>query len=86
MKPKTCVAFVLLMLFTLNQNIAIAGNNLDFGRTPARNVGEFVNSDGSVDIEAVRQSGYQGSLDLDGVDVVFDPVTGEPIFCRYSCG
>ncbi|MCX6833791.1 MAG: hypothetical protein NTW07_01430, partial [candidate division Zixibacteria bacterium] len=43
-----------------------------------RSVSEFVTPDGRFDLEAARLSGFEGSLDLDGTDLQFDPQTGEP--------
>ena len=47
--------------------------------SPAKSVGDFVTPDGRFDLEAARRSGYQGPLDLEGVNVRLDPTTGEPI-------
>jgi len=44
-----------------------------------RSIGEFVLPDGRIDLEAVRISGYQGPLDLEGLDVRMDPRTGESL-------
>ncbi|MDH3891997.1 MAG: thrombospondin type 3 repeat-containing protein [candidate division Zixibacteria bacterium] len=38
---------------------------------------EFVNPDGSFDLDAARRSGYQGSLDIEGLDVNLDPATNQ---------
>ena len=35
-------------------------------------------ADGSVDLEAVRESGFEGSLNLEGYTVSVDPETGAP--------
>ncbi len=35
-----------------------------------KSIEEFVLPDGRIDIEAVRKSGYQGPLDLDGFDIL----------------
>jgi hypothetical protein len=37
-------------------------------------------SDGRFDLDAAREAGFEGSLDLSGFEVDFDPVTGEPLF------
>jgi hypothetical protein len=47
-------------------------------------VGQFLSADGTLDLEAIRQSGYQGSLDLDGFEVTLDPATGEPLISPVS--
>ena len=49
-----------------------------------RDVNNFLTPDGRFDLEAVRASGYQGGLDLEGVNVTFDPVTGEPMVRRST--
>ena len=47
------------------------------GESPRRSVQEFVSSEGQLDLEAVRRSGYEGPLDLTGFDVrVGGPLTG----------
>ncbi len=48
--------------------------------TAGRSIEEFINPDGSFDLEAARLSGYQGSLDLEGYESAIDPVTGRPLF------
>ncbi|MBI5265632.1 MAG: hypothetical protein HY851_00205 [candidate division Zixibacteria bacterium] len=42
-------------------------------------VRQFMTSDGRIDIDAVRRSGYQGPLDLHGVNMRVDPRGGAPI-------
>jgi len=44
-----------------------------------RSAGDFLTPDGRFDLKAIRASGYQGPLDLKGLDVVTDPRTGEPV-------
>jgi hypothetical protein len=46
----------------------------------ARSLGEFLTPDGRFDLEAVRRSGYQWSLDLMGFESAIDPVTGRPLY------
>ncbi|PKK82979.1 MAG: hypothetical protein CVT49_10975 [candidate division Zixibacteria bacterium HGW-Zixibacteria-1] len=43
-------------------------------------VGTFLTADGQFDLEAARQSGYQGSLDMEGFESAIDPATGQPLF------
>jgi len=45
-----------------------------------KSVSDFLKPDGSFDLEAVRRSGYQGSLDLKGFQSAIDPVSGQPLF------
>ncbi len=54
------------------------------GRSPAPygaglSAKDFLTPDGRFDLKAIRASGYQGSLDLRGLDVLTDPRTGEPV-------
>ena len=56
---------------------SVSANDVE---TAGRSIEEFINPDGRFDIEAARQAGFEGSLDLDGFDVQFDPRTGEPLF------
>ncbi|MFZ5980145.1 MAG: hypothetical protein ACOYVF_05885 [Candidatus Zixiibacteriota bacterium] len=44
----------------------------------------YLTPDGRVDMQAVRSSGYQGALDLDGKKLAFDPVNSEPILYPLS--
>lgn len=41
---------------------------------------EFINNDGRFDLGAVRQSGYQGPLDISGFSFSTNPATGQPVF------
>jgi hypothetical protein len=43
-----------------------------------RSVSDFLTPDRRLDINAVRSSGHQGPLDLTGVDVRVDPMSGAP--------
>ena len=45
-----------------------------------RSVQEFITPDGRFDLEAARASGYQGALDLKGVDIRLDAISGQPLF------
>ena len=47
--------------------------------TPKRSVSEFLKPNGQIDLQAVKASGYEGPLDLKGVNVRFDPVTYKSI-------
>ena len=44
-----------------------------------KSIEEFISPDGRIDLEAVRRSGYQGTLNLEGVEVRLDPQTGKPV-------
>lgn len=43
-------------------------------------VAAFLAPDGRVDMEALRRSGYEGSLDLSGMEASFGGADGEPVF------
>jgi hypothetical protein len=49
-----------------------------------RSVSDFLTPDGRFDLGAMRASGYQGPLDLKGVDVRVDPRTGAPMASTSS--
>jgi hypothetical protein len=68
---------VVLCLFALAGTASGAGEGIDSGK---RDVALFVNTDGSLNMDAIRRSGYQGNLDINDFDVTFDPVTGQPVF------
>ena len=79
MKNLIILGVLFLCLFC---GTAFAGNdsspsNINDKTGPS--VGDFQTPDHRIDLEKIRQSGYQGSLDLEGYDVGIDPVTGEPI-------
>lgn len=44
-----------------------------------RSVSNFLTPDGRFDLDVIRASGYQGTLDLKGVDVRVDSRTGTPL-------
>jgi hypothetical protein len=47
-------------------------------------VRQFMTPDGRIDIDAVRRSGYQGPLDLNGIDMRVDPRGGAPMVSTSS--
>lgn len=51
----------------------------NFSDNPSKSVREFINPDGRFDLDSLRKSGYQGVLDLTGLKVQLDPITGEPM-------
>ena len=69
----------LLLLVAGLLTTCVTSVNANDVQTAGRSVEEFINPDGSFDIEAARSSGLEGSLDLDGFDVRLDPETGEPL-------
>lgn len=60
-------------------NGIVAANQAAFSIKPPRSVSDFLTSGGRIDLNAIRLSGYQGTLDLKGVDVRIDPRNGAPI-------
>jgi len=73
---KTLSSFLGCALLTLTLSNVMAADGVDV--TKGKNLSEFVSPDGHIDLDAVRKSGYQGPLNLDGVTVNIDPLTGEP--------
>ncbi len=53
---------------------ALAGDGLS--------VGSLVRADGTLDLDRIRATGYQGPLDLSGFDVQADPASGAPVFAQ----
>ncbi|MDM8006914.1 MAG: hypothetical protein QUV05_12315, partial [Phycisphaerae bacterium] len=68
------------VVFTLC--LLLAGNVLG-GQPPTtpapsgRSIGEFLTPDGRFDLDAARRSGYEGPLDIEGIESRIDPATGE---------
>ena len=58
------------------------------GKSQRKSVGDFASSTGSIDFDVLRRTGYEGPLDLEGVNVFIDSVTGEPLveFAQTSGG
>ncbi|HEX2897134.1 MAG TPA: hypothetical protein VHP63_03690, partial [candidate division Zixibacteria bacterium] len=50
-----------------------------------KNIREFTSREGRIDLNALRQSGYQGSLNIEGLNVLIDPITGE-LVAKYPPG
>ena len=70
------LAFILFICLTaLFQSIS--AENPSFNAAGA-DIGEFLTADNRIDLEKIRQSGYEGSLDLQGFDIAIDPLTGKP--------
>ena len=70
-----------MLVFSASLLLSISGKAADSAddSVDKRSIEEFVTPDGRIDLEAVRKSGYQGTLDLKGFDVGIDPKTGEPL-------
>ncbi len=74
------VLAVILMVGTLFAGTDVTGPDTStLSQTPKKSVSEFLKPDGRFDLEAVRASGFQESLDLEGFDVRLDAARGEPI-------
>ena len=76
MKTLSILVFSASLLLSIS---ILAAESTDDLAAEKRSIGEFVSPDGCIDFEAVRKSGYQGTLDLKGFDVGIDPKTGEPL-------
>ena len=70
--------FTALLLLVLPLHAVVRA---DEHRAPrARSVKEFLTPAGTFDLEACRQSGFEGSLDLAGMKARLDPATDAPTF------
>ena len=76
MKTLSILVFSASLLLSIS---ILAADSADDLAAEKRSISEFVSPDGRIDLEAVRNSGYQGPLDLKGFDVGIDPKTGEPV-------
>ena len=76
MKTLSILVFSASLLLSIS---SLAADSADDLTAQKRSIQEFVSPDGRIDIEAVRNSGYQGTLNLDGFDVLIDSRTGEPV-------
>ena len=83
MKTLSILVFSASLLLSIS---ILAADSTDDLAAEKRSISEFVSPDGRIDIEAVKQSGYQGPLDLDGVNVFIDPRTGEPLVVVSAAG
>ena len=70
------IAILAMLLLTPTVIIASEVEVVSGGADPS----EFLAPDGRFDLNAARQAGFEGSLNLEGFDVQFDPRTGEPLF------
>jgi len=81
MKKATAMAALLVLLMTggvpsAGMPPAVKGAET---ATAGVSVGEFVGPDGHIDLQAIRQSGYEGALDMEGFRFDVDPATGQPV-------
>ena len=84
---KILVAIIMLQGVILAEEIqsdaqVLAGRaktNTSDSLAKGRSVEDFIDSDGRFDLDAIRTSGYKGSLNLDEFDVLLDPIRNEPI-------
>ncbi len=77
MISKSLSGFFMCALLTLSVSSVIAEESALVPQ--GKSISEFVSPDGRIDLDAVRRSGYQGALDLKGINVGIDPNTGEPL-------
>ena len=75
MKTLVMLVFSVSLLLSISSKAADSADD----SVDKRSIEEFLTPDGRIDLEAVRKSGYQGPLDLKGVDVSIDARTGEPV-------
>ena len=69
------IAVLVLVLQAPGDTAASEVNVPSAGAHPSK----FLTPDGRFDLEAARRSGFEGTLDLDGFNVRFDPETGGPL-------
>ena len=72
---------LVMLVFSASLLLSISSLAADSSGDTAekRSIKEFVSPDGRINLEAIRQSGYQGPLDLKGFEVYIDPNTGQPL-------
>ncbi len=56
----------------------------DYPDINAQSIEKFLAQDGRFDLEAARQSRYEGAVDFSGFAMSFDPNTGEPLFSKAT--
>lgn len=74
---KICLA--VLFCFPMLVTPAMSSDEVTPGAN-VRSIGDFLDAKGQVNIEDIRQSGYEGSLGANDFDVHIDPLTGKPEF------
>jgi hypothetical protein len=55
-------------------------NHEGIPQNQGRPLDDFLTPDGRFDLEAAREVGYEGPVDISGFNAAFDPATGEPMF------
>ena len=80
-KIAIAVLFIIVFLFSdlVYAEMRRTGNPQLTEKHKEQLLKSFVTPDGRFDIEVVRASGYQGALDIEGLNIALNPVTGEPI-------
>lgn len=58
----------------------------ELGLSQATSIEDFLTSEGKFDIDAARQAGFEGNLDLSGFAPQFDPGSLEPVFSPLPQG
>ena len=77
MISKLLLVFLKCALLALSVSSVLAAESAPV--PPGKSISEFVSPDGRINLDAVRKSGYQGPLDLKGLNVRIDSKTGEPL-------
>ncbi len=78
-----CVAILVLLIGSVLAADGSKPSPNDAARTGKR-VSYFLTPDGRIDLNAVSAGGYQGPLDLKGVDVRVDPRFGAPRVSAFT--
>ncbi|MBI5267927.1 MAG: hypothetical protein HY851_11915 [candidate division Zixibacteria bacterium] len=77
-----CVGFLAIAAVALVGTFSLAEDSVTLpvdGESAGPKVTGFLTADGRIDLAALRASGYEGGLNLDGAEINIDPRTGEPI-------
>ena len=67
-------------LYANDTSLYFSADSNSSNSSSGKSIGDFLNPDGSFDLEAARRSDYQGSLKMDGFESIIDPATGKPVF------
>ncbi|MFC1572050.1 FlgD immunoglobulin-like domain containing protein [Candidatus Eisenbacteria bacterium] len=69
-----------LFMVLLGTAFAVPAVGETSSSSSAPGIQQFLTPDGRCDLEAIRTSGYEGSLEVGGFSALVDPHTGEPVF------
>lgn len=78
MSPRIFLACILVLL----AGLPASAQTVDLIELPPYqpNIGTFLTAQGRVDIAAIRDLPFEGTLGFDGFAITFDPDDGEPVF------